>query len=40
MARYQLNLYVGEAFGRQVGQHVMVEQMRVRRLIFVVKLMI
>jgi hypothetical protein len=28
----QLNLCVGEAFGRQVGQHLVVEQMRVQRL--------
>jgi hypothetical protein len=27
-----LNLCVGEAFGRQVGQHLMAEQMRVQRL--------
>jgi hypothetical protein len=32
VARYQLNLYVGQAFGRQVGQHLMAEQMRVQRL--------
>jgi hypothetical protein len=28
----QLNLGVGEAFGRQEGQHLMAEQMRVQRL--------
>ena len=28
----QLNLCVGQAFGRQVGQHLMAEQMRVQRL--------
>ena len=32
VARYQLNLCVGEALGRQVGQHLMAEQMRVQRL--------
>ena len=32
VARYQLNLCVGQAFGRQVGQHLMAEQMRVQRL--------
>ena len=29
VARYELNLCVGQAFGRQVGQHLMAEQMRV-----------
>jgi hypothetical protein len=28
----QLDLSVGEAFGRQVGEHLMAEQMRVQRL--------
>ena len=28
----QLDLSIGEAFGRQVGQHLMAEQMRVQRL--------
>jgi hypothetical protein len=28
----RLNLCVGEAFGRQVGQHLMAEQMRGQRL--------
>jgi len=28
----QLNLVVGQPFGRQVGQHLMAEQMRVQRL--------
>ena len=32
VARDQLNLCVGEAFGRQVGQHLMTEQVRVQRL--------
>jgi hypothetical protein len=32
VARYQLNLCVGEALGRQVGQHLMAELMRVQRL--------
>ena len=32
VVRYQLNLCVGEALGRQVGQHLMAEQMRVQRL--------
>jgi hypothetical protein len=31
VGRYQLNLCVGQAFGRQVGQHLMAEQMRVQR---------
>ena len=28
----QLDLGIGETFGRQVGQHLMAEQMRVQRL--------
>jgi hypothetical protein len=32
VARDQLNLCVGQVFGRQVGQHLMAEQMRVQRL--------
>jgi len=32
VARYQLNLCVGQAFGSQVGQHLMAEQMGVYRL--------
>jgi hypothetical protein len=32
VAEDQLGLCIGEAFGRQVGQHLMAEQMRVQRL--------
>jgi hypothetical protein len=31
----QLDLSVGEAFGRQVGEHLMAEQVRVNRLLVI-----